>query len=230
MRSVMFSPYSTKVDEMNQIGDLVDEISRLASEHDGSPLLVAICGAADLGKTHLSVQLVSALVEKGANASHLTLDSYLMERSKRNALGISGYQPEAYDLPGIRSDLTRFLQGDPIEYFPYDHAEGKNLPSKMTIDPCHILFLDGLHSMHESLRSHIHYSIFVHATDDLLLKIRHKADIDKRNQSVEFSNLNLRNELKIFKLNVEPYLKSANVVCEVKEQWQYELWIPTEQT
>ena len=208
---------------MNQISKLVGVISTLTSEHDGSPLLVAICGAADLGKTHLSTQLVSALVKTGTSACHLTLDSYLIDRAKRTALGISGYQPEAYDLPKIKNDLLEFLKGGAIEYSPYDHAEGKALPAKITINPCQVLFIDGLHSLHNDLRPHINYSIFIYATDALLLKIRHRADIEKRKQSVEFSNLNLRNELTAYKLYVEPYMCSANIVFELKEQWQYAL-------
>ena len=68
----------------------------------------------------------------------------------------------------------------------------------------------------------IGYSIFVYASDELHLQLRHRADINKRKQSVGFSNLNLSKELSAYKLYVEPYLKSADVVYEVNEQWQYE--------
>ncbi|MDJ0832574.1 MAG: hypothetical protein QNJ69_03570 [Gammaproteobacteria bacterium] len=226
----MASSSSNRYGEVIQFNDLVGAISQQASALDGNPLLVAICGAADLGKSQLSRQLVSALVKSGLNASHITLDSYLMDRSKRNDLDISGYQPEAYDLAKIKSNLYGFLQGTPIECFPYDHAEGKTLPSKITINPCHILFLDGLHSMHQSLKPYISYSIFMHTNDNLLLKIRHKADIEKRKQSVEYSNLKLRDELTAYKLYVEPYMKSADVILEVNEQWQYEIRLTTVQT
>ena len=225
----MFSLKVNKVGETNLLKGLVDAISGLISKRNSSPLLVAICGAADLGKSHLSVELVSALEKNGVTAAHITLDSYLMERSKRADLGLSGYQPEAYELAKINCDLYGFLQGDPIEYFPYDHAEGKNLPSKVTINPCRVVFLDGLHSMHESLRPYISYSIFIHVTDNLHLKIRHKADIEKRKQSVEFSNLNLKNELTAYKLHVEPYLSSADFIIEVSEHLQYESGLPTSQ-
>lgn len=205
---------------MINIGDLIAAISSLASEQDRSPLLVAICGAADLGKTRLSLQLVNGLMERGLKSSHIPLDSYLMERSKRHALSISGYQPEAYYLSRITRDIDGFLQGNPIEYSAYDHAEGKTLTSKVTINPCNILFLDGLHSMHECLRPYVNCSIFIHATDDLHLKIRHEADIKKRKQSVEFSKLNLQNELAAYKMYVEPYLKSADIVYQVNELWK----------
>jgi uridine kinase len=208
---------------MNQISELARVISAQISEHDGSPILVAICGAADLGKTHLSMQLVNELVKTGISAGHLTLDSYLMDRTHRTALGISGYQPEAYDLPMIKSDLLVFLSGSSIEYFPYDHAKGKVLSLAVTISSCQVLFVDGLHSLHENLKPHINYSVFICTNDDLLLKIRHRADIEKRRQSIEFSKLNLNKEISAYKLYVEPYMCSADVVYELKEQWQYEL-------
>jgi uridine kinase len=215
---------------MSQIGELASVISAQISELDRMPILVAICGAADLGKTHLCMQLVSELVKTGISAGHLTLDSYLMDRAKRAALGISGYQPEAYNLHMIKRDLLAFLSNGSIEYFPYDHAEGKALPPADTINPCQVLFVDGLHSLHENLRPHIKYSVFICTNDDLLSKIRHRADIEKRKQSIEFSKLNLKNEISAYKLYVEPYMRSANVVYELKKQWQYELKTTTTQT
>lgn len=215
---------------MIQIGELARVISAQIMELDGMPILVAICGAADLGKTHLTMQLVKELVKTGTSAAHLTIDSYLMDRAKRAALGISGYQPEAYDLHMIKRDLLTFLSGGSIEYFPYDHAEGKALPPSVTINPCQVLFLDGLHSLHENFRPHIKYSVFICTNDDFLFKIRHRADIEKRKQSVEFSKLNLENEISAYKLHVEPYMCSANVVYELKEQWQYELKATAKET
>lgn len=218
----MFSPTSTKYEDMNHIGEIASVISALALKCNGEPQLVAICGAADLGKTYLSTQLVSALAKIGTSAGHLTLDSYLMERSKREAIGISGYQPEAYDILKIESDSVAFLNGGPIEYHPYDHAAGKSLSTKIIINPCQVLLLDGLHSMHQNLRSYLNYSIFICAPDDLLLTMRHQADIKKRKQSAEYSKINLKNELTAYKWYVESYRYSANVVYELKEQWQYE--------
>ena len=127
-------------------------------------VLVAICGAADLGKTYLSTQLVCQLRQKGIEANHLTLDSYLMNRTDRINRGISGYQPEAHDLSLVENDLKRFKKGQSIEYYPYEHSIGEKAASKDVIPPCPILIVDGLHSMNEQLTPYLDFSMFIYTS------------------------------------------------------------------
>ncbi len=194
------------------------------------PLVVAICGAADLGKTHLATNLVNSLNKIDVPANHITLDSYLMARNKRIEFGVSGYEVDAYDLAAIENDLLGFIQGYPIEFNAYNHSKGIAEGVKNTILPCSVLIVDGLHAMHERFESLISFSIFVCTNDYQLQNIRHHADITKRKQTIEFSKSNLISELEKYKMNVAPYKNKANVVLTLIKKWEYGLYLNSNKT
>jgi uridine kinase len=195
----------------------------VALKNNSNFLIVAVCGAADLGKTYLSAQLVEVLSQMELTAGLLTLDSYMMNRTDRIKEGISGYQPKAYDLLAVKKDLIKFKNAEPIDFFPYDHCIGQQVFQKETLVSCDILLLDGLHSMNDELASLIDFSIFLCTDDAQLKEIRHKADIKKRKQSIKFSNENAAVEFENYKHFVEPYKNLADVVLLLKEQWKYSL-------
>ena len=207
--------------------ELIEELSKIIAGFgiENKRFIVAICGAADLGKTHLATHLVNSLMKLGISANHITLDSYLMPRIKRIESGVSGYEVEAYDLAAIENDLYKFVQGFPIELGAYDHLKGIAEEPNKTILPCSVLFVDGLHAMHERFESLISYSIFVCTNDDQLQDIRHRADIIKRKQTSAFSKLNLASELQKYKMHVAPYKDRANVVLTLIKEWHYSLKI-----
>ncbi len=99
--------------------ELYKKLSKIifSLEGESKSLILAICGAADLGKTYLAKNLMDYLNKIGKSANHITLDSYLMPRDKRIQLGVSGYEFEAYDFVGIQNDLVRFIRGLPIVIF-----------------------------------------------------------------------------------------------------------------
>ncbi len=207
--------------------ELVEQISRkiVSIQSDQEPMVVAVCGAADLGKSYLSAQITQQLNLIGSSASHLTLDSFLMDRSERIKNGLSGYQSAAHDLSSAMKALDSFKNGQDISYFPYDHQSGKNDLKEVYIAPCCILVLDGLHSMHEMLIPYINFSVFVYTEDDLLRSIRLEADIAKRKQSAEFSRSNEVAEFNYYKREVEPYKKQADCLLYLKKKWKYSITI-----
>ncbi len=203
--------------------DIIKEISsRIESivSNEGRTI-IAICGAADLGKTFLSERLADELNQNGLSTEHLTLDSFMMDREHRISRGLSGYQPESHDLASIVSHLEQFKLGQAIEYAPYDHSTGKTIPDTLTIRPCSILIVDGLHSMSTLLIPYLSFSIFVSTDDDQLRHIRHEADIAKRKQSVEFSMSQADSEFDKYKQYIEPYKHQADAILILKERWDY---------
>lgn len=206
--------------------ELSEELSKIiVSIEENRPLIVAICGAADLGKTHLAINLVNSLKNLGTSANHISLDSYLVARSKRIEFGLSGYEVESYDLPAIEKDLVGFVRGLPIEFCEYNHSKGVAEGRKNTIQPCSVLIVDGLHSMHKTFEPLISYSIFVCTDDHQLKHIRHRADITKRMQTIEFSKSNLDSEFEKYKIHVAPYKNKAKIVLTLNKKWQYSLYI-----
>ncbi len=192
-------------------------------EKQKKPIVVAICGAADLGKSHLSKEFVKSLRIKGTSASHLTLDSFLIERSKRLKQGKSGYQIEAYEHLSALEAISQFKQGQPIIYAPYEHDKGKQSCSLETLEPSTILFFDGVQSMHEQFLPHVDLSVFVYTGDDVLKKLRIKADLTKRNLTIETAENNSESEFLQYKKQIEPYKKHADFQLFLERKWSYTL-------
>jgi len=197
---------------------------RIFREPSGeSPLIVAICGAADLGKSHLSKRIIKQLEKKDIRSSHLTLDSFMMDRNKRLEQGLSGYHIEAYDLERAKDALSNFKQQNIFCYSPYDHSSGINSSILKTIENCSVLIFDGLHSMHQEFSSYIDISIFIYTEDAQLRKMRSEADTSKRGQTKEFSQSNSSSELRSYKMFVEPYVLSSTLKLYMTKKWSYEL-------
>lgn len=183
--------------------------------------IIAVCGAADLGKSYLSKQLATELTMRGLSAAHLEIDSYLIPRAKRLEIGISGYDINAYDLQALRNHLLAFLKGASFEFNEYDHSSGIANGSLVKVCESDYLILDGLHSMHSSFNDLIYYSIFIYTSDQLLKEIRHQADITKRKQSVKQSLAHLEIEFNLYKKHVEPNKYKADKLIELSKKWLY---------
>ena len=123
--------------------------------------IVSICGAADLGKSYISNTLISSLTQQKLITNHLTLDSYLMDRTMRKEKGISGYEVEAYSIMEATIDLIKLKSGQSIEYRPYNHKIGSsnNELVKKIDSTSDIVIFDGLHVMHPSFIPYIDISI-----------------------------------------------------------------------
>lgn len=187
------------------------------------PVIIAICGAADLGKSHVSKVIVNELLSQGVSAIHLTMDSYLIERKKRQDLGISGYELDAYDRKSASNVLAQFKNYQPIEFFPYCHETGRKAENPEILEPASILIFDGVQSMHGYFSPYIDLSIFIYTEDSALKKIRFEADLNKRKHSIDFANANSEFEFTKYKINIEPYKMQANHRLFIEEKWRYRI-------
>ncbi|MCP4117909.1 MAG: hypothetical protein GY737_21425 [Desulfobacteraceae bacterium] len=186
-------------------------------------IVIAVCGAADLGKSFLSAKLAEILNAMDVSANHLPLDSFLMNRTKRIKNGISGYQPESYNFNAIENQLIKFKNGHDVSFFPYNHSTGEKAQESITVSSCKVLIVDGLHSMHKVLKPYIMLSLFIYTDDKHLREIRRGADIIKRKQSAEFSKKVEVKEYQNYKQFVEPYKEQADLHLYLKEKWKYSL-------
>lgn len=185
------------------------------------PFVVAVCGAADLGKSYMSQNLVNFLSHQGISATHLPLDAFLMDRTVRIDKGMSGYDLEAYDIETIGIMINDFHKGKTISYYPYQHESGNRSKSQIILDNSMILILDGLHSMSVPLRSFVNLGVFIYTEDNNLRKIRRAADILKRKQLSDLSDRLEPIEFQKYKTNVEPYRVYADLLVRLKEKWSY---------
>lgn len=183
--------------------------------------IISICGAADLGKSYLSREVVKKLSIKGISANHLTLDSFLIERSIRLQLGISGYQIEAYEQKLALEALSQFKQGKSIYYYPYNHDAGKRGPKLEILKPSSVLIFDGVQSMHKSFLFYSDFSVFIYTEDDNLKRIRYEADLTKRNYTTDFAKDNSEPEFIQYKTEIEPYKTQADFRLYLQKKWTY---------
>lgn len=185
--------------------------------------VVAICGAADLGKSYLARQLVAKLRERMIPAVCLGLDSYLIPRDVRAKQGLSGYDPGSHDLDSAKRDVERLLSGQSIEYFEYRHDAGHRSEHAILLEPASHIFIEGLHSMHPSLASLVDFSIYIFTSEAELRRIRREADLKKRKLTNIEANEHEASELESYYRYVHPYKTACNVSIYLDQHWHYHL-------
>lgn len=183
----------------------------IARCQQGVTQFVAICGAADLGKTTMCNDLVDRLYTEQITADRLSMDSYLIPRYERGALGISGYDLGAYEWQRLLYDISMLQQGTLVLIQEYDHQAGRTSGPWQQIKPVSYIFIDGLHAMDKRLMCYVDFSVFIYTSDEQLKTIRHHADLTKRQQSEAFSLRQAENEFLKYKVNIEPYRKEADM-------------------
>lgn len=198
---------------------LTDEI--LSNKKPGIPVIVSISGAADLGKSYLSQKIVESIHMQNLTADHLPMDSYLVDRTVRNKIGLSGYNIEAYHKELALKNVIALKAGQSIELKPYNHKEGKKSKNTIRLNSTDILIFDGLHSMHPFFLPYIDLAIFLYTDDKYLKSIRHEADITKRNYTPQFSKKISDSEFNAYKANIEPYKKNADYLLLLESKWNY---------
>lgn len=195
----------------------------MANRKNEGMTIVAICGAADLGKSYLGKSLVSSFKEQNLEASHLTMDTYLMDRTERKKRGLSGYHFAAYNQAKILEDLQHLNAGKSILFRQYDHNKGKTSGKTIELTTSDILVFDGLHTMHPSFALLINISFFLYTRDKQLKEIRREADLVKRNYSIEYSKKIAEREFSLYKKTIEPYKTKANYLLFLESKWRYKL-------
>ncbi len=195
----------------------------LAAYQNNHPIIVAFCGAADLGKSYLSERTAEVLIASGIPCDHLTLDSFVMDRELRHRNNLSGYDLEAHDVELIATTLANWQQGKDIRYQPYDHKTGSKKSDFKTIEQSPILIVEGLFALHPLLLPYIDLSFFIYTSPEKLKQIKLEADLWKRNYTREFAEVLYDKEFQRYQNNVEPLKTSADFRLFLKEQWVYQI-------
>lgn len=186
-------------------------------------IIVAFCGAADLGKTYLANKVVGLLNNIHTKSSHLPLDSFLMDRAERKRMDISGYDIRAHNTKQILSSLEKWVQGEAIKFQPYNHQSGQKSKHYKIIKRCNVLLIEGLFSLEDSMLPLIDLSFFIDTDYEKLKAIKLEADLVKRGYSPEYSQKIYDKEFKLYKRNIEPFKAKADFRLLLKNKWQYEL-------
>lgn len=184
--------------------------------------VVAIGGAADLGKSYLAEQLVGKCEREGVSATCLGLDSYLLPRDVRVKRELSGYDPRSHDLDNAKRDIERLLSGETIDYYEYMHDTGRRAERPISLEPASRIIVEGLHSMHPLIAPFVDFSIFIFTSDKLLCRIRGEADLRKRKLTEIEADRHERRELEHYYKYVHSYKDSCDVRLYLDRRWHYQ--------
>ncbi|HSQ03394.1 MAG TPA: hypothetical protein VLN59_05135, partial [Burkholderiales bacterium] len=160
----------------------VSDVSRRPHHAYAQPVsaVVAISGAAALGKTRLCHAIVDAADHRGMTTTLVELDGFLKNRSERREENLSGYNPRATRFRPLLDTLhTLLFAGQSVDVPTYDHTTGMH-GAAVSLAPADLVLLDGIMSLHYEVRDHfISGSIFLQAETELIMKA-HRLDVDMR--------------------------------------------------
>lgn len=186
-------------------------------------IIVAFCGAADLGKTHLAKSVVKLLESYGVRSAHLGLDTFLMDRIMRKKRGISGYDPRAHDIGQMVDTLENWREAKTLKFHPYDHHTGEKSKEFTLINAREVLLIEGLFALHEAILPFVDLSFFFYANDKKLQQLKLEADLVKRGYTSEYSKKIYWSEFELYKQNIEPLGEKADFRLHLQDKWQYTL-------
>jgi uridine kinase len=185
------------------------------------PILVALCGWADTGKSTVASQLCDALFRLGTSSDLISTDSFMMDRAERNALGISGYDPLSIDINALESSLSKFSLREKFTHFPYDNGTGTKQVNPRVVEPCDVLVVEGIHSFHPGLAKRMNLKVFFDSDEATLRKMRYLANMQKRGMNAASAKAKIQNEWQDYCVLVRPLITSAELVVHVDERYNY---------
>jgi uridine kinase len=185
------------------------------------PLLVAICGWADTGKSSLAKGLSAALATLGVAADWISTDAFMKDRAERNALGITGYDPSSIDSSLLVSAMDHFAAGEPFAYRDYDNRSGTKHETPRIVAPGRVLVVEGIHALHPSIQKRFLLRIFIDSDELTLREMRRQANVLKRGMNAVDAMSRIQSEWEDFCSIVLTQKPLANLVVHVNREYEY---------
>jgi uridine kinase len=194
------------------------------------PYIVAISGASGLGKSTFSQYLRDFCEENiKIRPSILSLDGYMLSRSKLVSNGISGYCKEAHDLIKLKRDLTTLTKEKRTISVPFfDHSTGFHSGS-IQVEPSDILILDGVMAFCDEIEEFVDLNIFLDAKDKWTnMSLRFLVNLEQRGRSVSEARETAKREFNYYIRHLHIYKNKARIVVIVDNNWNMEFadWTP----
>jgi phosphoribulokinase len=148
------------------------------------------------------------------NSLAIDLDDYLVSRSERGRLGLTGYQPGANKLDLAREHIQALKTGKTIEKPVYNHTTGDN----SNIEVVHarpLLIFEGVTTLYPQLDDLYSISIFLDALEETQIKSRIERDVNKRGYSLDEALALYENLKPHYQKHIEPTKEKATIIAEV---------------
>lgn len=133
---------------------LVETIRKRVDSAGGKPVIVEIAGGSASGKT----SVVSAKVKEafGDDAIIFSMDDYyhgvtFMNSEAERGNELNWDQPEAVDLPAIRSDLEKLKSGVGVDKPIYSMKTGEKTGETERVEPVKVIIVEGLFALNDEV-------------------------------------------------------------------------------
>ncbi len=174
-----------------------------------TPVTIGITGAGGAGKTTLASNI--AAWYSPIPTVNIDLDDYLIPRSQRDRLGLTGYHPQANDLGLARQHIVLLKAGKPIEKPTYDHRT-REVGGGVQVQPAQLLIFEGVTTLYPEMNDLYDIVIFMDAKEETQIKSRVERDVNKRGYSLDDA-LTLFESLKpAYRQFIAPTKKHAHLV------------------
>ncbi|MBK6526774.1 MAG: AAA family ATPase [Crocinitomicaceae bacterium] len=144
--------------------------------------IVGITGGSGVGKTTLIKKLYH---DFSGRVSTFSLDNYYLPKEHQwvDENGVINFDlPTALDQNRIQMDLTRLVEGHPIEQEVYAFNNPDAGKHKLVIEPKELLIVEGLFVMHYPfVKEVLNYSVYLSVKPELQLERRILRDVNERN-------------------------------------------------
>ena len=187
--------------------------------------VIAIGGAAGLGKTTLSTSLRLFFESNGASSTHVQLDGLLYPRKIRQQLGVNGYQLQGWEHTIAEKLLRSMLcDGNTIhipEYLP-DGSHGV----EHTLSPASYMLLDGNYSLLGPISELVDTLIVLDADIDVLECLRYDRDVVKEGRFTPDEERRVWTaELDALERNIRVKRHSAHFLVTVNRRREYRITV-----
>lgn len=201
------------------IPDLKNErFFRLITERlsDLEMACIGITGAGGAGKSTLALNLMKYFGKE--NSLAIDLDDYLISRSERGRLGLTGYQPNANRLALAREHIQALKAGKSIEKPVYNHSTGDNSEIEI-VKARPLLIFEGVTTLYPQLDDLYSISIFLDALEETQIKSRIERDVNKRGYSLDEALALYENLKPHYQKHIEPTKDKATIIGEVSPDY-----------
>lgn len=145
--------------------------------------IIGIAGGSASGKTTLARQLGEVIPQ----AAVIALDSYYRGNSQspmEERARVNYDHPGSFDFPLLERHLNKMSQGETVSVPIYDFSTHMRSTETMEISSSSVIILEGILVLHEStIRSQLHYSIYVDTPDSLRFSRRLARDVRERGRT-----------------------------------------------
>lgn len=150
-------------------------------------VIIGIAGGTGSGKTTIAKKIMSA--DRKDDMRIIPLDSYYFDRSSMSPEErekINYDHPDAFDTHLLYKQLSKLLDGEPIEKPVYSFASHTRLEERELISPAKVIIVEGIMALYyPKLREMMDMKIFVDTDADVRFIRRFTRDIKMRGRDYE---------------------------------------------